>query len=244
MTLLSSRAFALGTTLLICAISGGAWADSKSVTITETETFTPTNQVTPHEAQVMSSDAASVMRHVADARADIKKKQLAFAKDELNQAQALVDILRSQMPGLRIKDRIAIASQHIQSQDTETVKADLVPIYTELTYAENLIPAKKLKGHLDKANQALKSGDKDTAKNELKLANDSVAYSEMELPLNETQANVKAALMELNKNQPKLADRDLAKVENNLQFSFSELIETPVRQKAGTAPSTSGSKPE
>jgi hypothetical protein len=240
MTMLHSRACALGTTLLITAISSsGAWADSKPVTMTETETFTPTNQVTPHEAQVMSSNAAAVVRHVSDARADIKKKEFNSAKDELNQAQALVDALRSEMPGLRIKDRIAIASQHIQSQDTEILKADLVPIYSEITYAEDLAPAKKLKGHLDKANQALKSGDKSTAKNELKMADESVAYSETELPLNETQKNVKAALMELNKNQPKLADQDLAKVENNIQFSFSELIGTPVHQKAGTAPGAS-----
>lgn len=240
MMILSSRAVALGTTLIFGVISSVAWADSKPLTMTETETFTPINKVTPKEAQVMSSEAAAILRHVADARTNIKNKELALAKDELNQAQSLVDVLRAKMPGLRIKDRITIASQHIDSKETESVKADLVPIYSELTFAEDLAPGKKLKGHLDKANHALKSGDKNTAKNELKLADESVAYSEVDLPLNETQKNLKAALTELNKNQPKQADKSLAKVESNLQFSFSELIETPVRQKAGTTPSVTG----
>ena len=141
----------------------------------------------------------------------------------------------SKMPTLRIKDRINLAQRHLQSQVTETVTADLVPIYSDLSFSEDLAPAQKVKGHLDKAKEALKSGNKQVASNELKAADESVSYSEVDLPLNETQKLGKSALIALNQNQSKKADQDLAKIENNLRVNFSEIIATPVNQKAGSA---------
>ncbi len=163
-----------------------ASTDAPATTFTETETVQQTKKITPQEAQVMSSNAATIMRHVADARREIRSRNLGIAKDELNQAQSMVDVLRSQMPTLRIKDRLALAQKHLQFQDTENVKLDLVPIYGDLTYVEDLVPNKNVKSHLDKAKNAIQSGDKKTASQELRAADESVSYTEADLPLNET----------------------------------------------------------
>jgi hypothetical protein len=42
------------------------------------------------------------------------------------------------------------------------------------------------------------------------------------------------ALKDLNRGNPKGADQHLASIENGVQINFSDLIEEPVHQKAGT----------
>jgi hypothetical protein len=210
----------------------GAWAtNTPSTTINDTEIVTPMRQISPHEAQVMSSNAVSILNHVADARNDIHEKQYSLAKGELNQAQAVLDVVRSQMPVLRIKDRIAIAQKKLNYSSTDDVTADLVPIYGDLSYVEDFVPTQNSKSHLDKAKEHLKKGDKKSAQNELKAAGEAISYSEVDLPLSKTQQNIKTALIALNQNDPNTATKQLALVENNLQINFTTIGEQPDHQK-------------
>jgi hypothetical protein len=199
------------------------------------EALSGINEESPHEAVVMSSNATAVMRHVTDAREYIKARRLGLAKDELNQAQALVDILRSEMPVIRLKDRISLARRKLKHQDPEDISSDLVPIYQELAYSSDWVPVDETKEHLDKAKIALHSGDRNVANKELRAAGESISFSEADLPLNETQRCLKLALKALDANQPKKADLELASVEDNVQVNFDVLLGEPSRQKAGVA---------
>jgi hypothetical protein len=222
--------FILFLTPLLAIPTVGVQA-APSTTVNETETVTPVRQITPHEAQVMSSDAVSILNHVADARNDIREKQYSLAKGELNQAQAVLDVVRSQMPVLRVKDRIAIAQKKLNYSSTDDVTADLVPIYGDLSYVEDFVPTQNAKMHIDKAKEHLKNGNKKAAQDELKAAGEAISYSEVDLPLSKTRQNIQTALIALNENNPKAATKQLAQVEDNLQINFATLSDQPAQKK-------------
>ncbi|CAM6054721.1 unnamed protein product [Sphagnum tenellum] len=234
--LIGISSFSLGLIALNgWAIDSGNNSNQKPQVPVESETLTvtPVNKVTPREAQAMSSDAVSVLRHVVEARGFIRDNYLGLAKDELNQGLALLDVIRSQMPEVKIKDRIAIAQKHLQFNETQKVTDDLVPLYSDLTYVESLVPSQEIKVHLDKAKEGLKSGNRQQAMNELQAAQESITYTEVDLPLAETLKNLKLALLALNQNRPKAAERALIEIENRLQANFDTLIEDPIHSKAG-----------
>ena len=195
--------------------------------------------LTPKEAQVMSADAVSVLRHISDARTDIGNRKMDFARDELNQAAGLLDVIRSDLPTLRIKDRIQIARKHLMTEDTVLVLPDLVPIYSELSLAEGFMPTRLVRQHLDKAKQNLRAGDKKTAINELGAVDSAMVFSEVDLPVKETQADVQAALKLLVSKKPKPADQALKRAERDLRVNFMVLAE-PAPRKPGNQAGRAG----
>ena len=198
--------------------------------VTDTRTVTHENQVTPHEAQVMSSDAVATLKHIADARGYIHDKKYDLAKVELGQATSLLSTLHSDMPQDRIKDRIAIAQKHLQIDTPQTVTADMVPIYSDLAYVQKDVPVKTVKNHLDNAKSKLQAGDKNGAMTELKAADAAIAYTQIDLPVKETQAKVKVAIQDLNRSKPAQADQALKEAEGNLSVNYAEMVVTPASQ--------------
>jgi lipoate synthase len=110
-------------------------------------TVTPVKTVTPEEESVISSAAVKVLRHIVQARGDIKEK--ARAKEELNKSLDLIDIIKASLPTAKVKDHIWVAKKHLDYESTEEVMPDMVPIYTALDEIEDLVPVKQAKKHLD-----------------------------------------------------------------------------------------------
>ena len=209
--------------LLSCIISGTLWAKD----IEEKLTVTPSRTITSSEEQAISSTALKVLRHIAQARADIHEKDVNHANAELRLSQTLIDIIKAALPTENVKDRIWVAKKHLSYEDTETIKQDLVPIYSSLDEIQDLVPVEKSRDHINNAMEYLKKGNKEGAKEELKLADESLLYSEVDLPLAYTERHITAALGFLERNDAKKADEALKLAENGVQF-ISIDINSPV----------------
>ena len=178
----------------------------------------PVKNFPPEEADVLSSSATKVLRHIVQARDDIHKKDLNSAASELKQAQKLIDIVKASMPTVKVKDHIWVANKHLSYENTEEVLQDLIPIYASLDEIEDIIPVDKARAHIDKAKEHLEKGNKEGAQEELKLADKAIMYTELDLPLSSTEKQVIATQDYLNKKAAEKADKALKAAEDGVQL--------------------------
>ena len=101
-----------------------------AATIQEKVITTPGKTITPQEEVLISSSGGKVLRHIAQARADIHNKDADAAQTELDQADKLLAIIRAALPTTSVKDRIWVAKEHLEYEDTQEVLPDLIPIYS------------------------------------------------------------------------------------------------------------------
>lgn len=208
------------TTLGTSAIYAMA-SHNKPSSVQEKITYSPGRSISPQEEQVISSAASKILRHIAQARADIHNKDLESAKTQLGLANTLLDIIKTSLPTTEVKDRIWVAKKHLEYEDTQEVVPDLVPIYTSLNEVLDYMPVKEAKAHLDKAKTHLKQGDKQAAVKELDATDASLMYTEIDLPFNITRRLVADATADLDKSDTKAAeaaDKSLKTAEDNVSF--------------------------
>jgi hypothetical protein len=178
----------------------------------------PIKTLSPEEQAVLSSSASKVLRHIAQAREDIHKKDLNSAANELKQAHKLIDIIKASMPMVKVKDHIWVAKKHLSYENTEEVLPDLIPIYASLDEIEKTIPVDKARAHIDKAKKHLEKGNKEGAQEELKLADEALIYTEIDLPLKSTEKHINAAQDYLDKKDSEKADKALKAAEDGVRF--------------------------
>ncbi len=214
-----------GILMLSLMTSGTVFAQ----VIHEKVTVSPVRSLTAGEESIISSAAVKVLRHIAQARADIHEKDLSHAKGELKQALTLIDIIRATLPTARVKDHIWVAKKHLSYEDTESVIPDLIPIYSSLNEIEDIVPVSKAREHINKAREHLKKGNRKGAKKELELADEALIYSEVALPLSYTETHITIAQGFLAKKEPKKAAEALKAAEDGVQFVDVD-IQSPMTQ--------------
>ena len=101
-----------------------------------------------------------MLRHIAQARGDLKNNKPDQAKEALTKAATLIDIIKASVPTWKVKAHIWVAKKHLSYEDTTTVLQDLVPIYAALDDIEALVPVEKTKAHVKQAEKKLKEGSK------------------------------------------------------------------------------------
>lgn len=205
--------------------TGNVWAKD----IEEKVTVTQGRMITSSEERAISSAALKVLRHIAQARADIREKNINHAKEELRQSLVLVDIIKASLPTAEVKDRIWLAKKHLSYEDTGTVKKDLIPIYASLDEIEDIVPVEKVRENINKARTYLENGNKTGAIEELNLADQSLLYSEIDLPLANTERHIRDAQGFLSTDNVKKAEEALEKAEDGVQF-ISINMYSPVSQ--------------
>lgn len=202
----------------IATLLGGVFvavACSASPGVEENVTVTP-GKLAPAEARELSASAARVLVHIAEARGDVHEADFDRARQELNEAQALVGVIRDDLPTTRVRDRVWVARKHLEYEDTEQVIPDLVPIHRELDFVAEFVPTKKAREHLEEARKALEEGDRARADAALRAVDASVVYTEVDMPLSEIDAHVTAALNLLAKGEPDAADAALEAAEESV----------------------------
>jgi hypothetical protein len=187
----------------------------------------PEKTISPQEESVISSAGAKVLRHIAQARADIHNKDIEGAKTALGQAEKLLDIIQASVPTTKIKDQIWVAKKHLEYEDTQEVLPDLIPIYTSLDELVDTMPVEAAKKHLDQAKEQLKSGDNGKASKALEATAAALQYTEIDLPLGTTQKLVSLAKTDLDKGNTEDAANTLKSAEDNVVF-LSAAIEQPL----------------
>ena len=216
----------LGPVMLPAPVS--AAADQKSsATIQEQVTVKPGKTINPQEESVISSAGAKVLRHIAEARADIHNKDIESAKTNLGQAEKLLDIIQASVPTTKIKDQIWVAKKHLEYEDTQEVLPDLIPIYASMDELVDTMPVEAAKKHLDQAKEQLKSGDNVKASKSLEATAAALQYTEIDLPLGTTRQLVSRAKTALDKGNPEDAAKALKSAEDNVVF-LSAAIEQPM----------------
>lgn len=221
------------TTALIAAgltVALGVQA-AGSPTIQEQVQVSPQTHLTGQEASALSSAAARVLRHIAEARAALHKQDITAAQTQLGKADTLMDIINATLPTTKVKDRIWVAKKHLEYEDTQTVLPDLVPISNGLDEIEDFAPApvKKARAHLAEARKQLHNGDKKAANEALSATDAALVYTEVDLPLTQTRAAVNTARQELNKGDTKAADEALRNAEDNVVV-LSVTLDAPLSQ--------------
>ncbi len=174
--------------------------------IEEKVTVTPVRSETPKNESLISSTAIKVLRHIAQARADVHAKDLLKAQKELADAQTLILIIKTTVPSEKVKDHIWVANKHLSYENTETVMQDLIPIYASLNDIEDFTVRDKVKKHINNVKNHLEKGNKKGASDELKLAEDTIVLTEIYLPLSDTERQIILA-------QAHLANKEFKKAE-------------------------------
>ncbi|VAX12748.1 hypothetical protein MNBD_GAMMA24-1738 [hydrothermal vent metagenome] len=192
-------------------------------------TIKPGRQINAHEQSIISHSAASALRHIAQARADIHDKNLANAKNELAQVRKLVNIIKSARPTSKVIDHIWVAKKHLDYKNTVEVGEDIIPIDVGLTEIEDLVPVEQARQHLKRASKHLKEGQAKAAREELDAVQDNLIYTEVDLPLANTEQAVIMAQSLLARNKPSEADQALALAEDGVQY-LSVTVAAPLSQ--------------
>ena len=193
-------------------------AASKEAAVQEQVTATPLRHISPQEERILSSAAAKVLRHIAEAQSAIRKKEAESAKSELQQAETLLNIIETALPTTEVKDRIWVAKQHLEYKDSEQVVPDLIPIYSSLDELVDFMPVKEAQAHLDKAKAHLEKGNKEKAKEELEAADEALVYTEIDLPFAGTRQLVGQALADVSKGDSQEAEKALQRAEDHVVF--------------------------
>jgi tetratricopeptide (TPR) repeat protein len=200
----------IGPAILTAPVSAAA--------IQEELTFTQGKTITPREEEIISSAGVKVLRHIAQARLDIRNKDVDGVKQELDQADKLFDIIQTGLPTTKVKDRIWVAKKHLEYENTEEVLPDLIPIYSSLDELVDIMPTDVAKKHLDKVKSHLKAGDKEKAKQSLDAMAAALQYTEVDLPISSTRQLVAQARADLNREAMDEADNALKTAEDSVVY--------------------------
>ena len=92
--------------VLVATLGAGAILNTANAAIKEQVSVSPVKTISALEEQTISSAATKVLRHIAQARADLKNKDAEAAKTQLDKAETLFKIIEVSMPVNKVKDRI------------------------------------------------------------------------------------------------------------------------------------------
>ncbi len=108
-----------------------AWAEGNAQ-LREEVTTQPGRVITPADEQVLSNSASRVLHHLAKAREQLRRNDADAAKQELAQAQTLLDLLHDNLPTTLVKTQVWGQDGQLKYSSTEEVPAAEVPIVATL----------------------------------------------------------------------------------------------------------------
>ncbi|RCX31919.1 YfdX family protein [Thioalbus denitrificans] len=200
---------------------------AQAAAIQEQVKVTSATHLGADEAAAISSAAAQVLRHVAEARAALHRKDGESARTQLGKVDRLLEIIGAALPTATVKDRIWVAKRHLEYEDSEQVLPDLIPIYSSLDEIQDLVPVQQAREHIDKAKQRLQKGDKQAADEELRAGDAALVYTEVDLPLQRTRNRIEAARTALDKGDSQAADTALQQAEDSVVY-LSVSVDAPM----------------
>lgn len=179
--------------------------------ITYDAKVTSKSQLTGKEKRAISYAAVRILKHVNQARVDIKYRDDKDALRNTEQAMKLVTIIKAALPEYQVVSSIKAGS--VSYTEEEKAKQWLVPIYGELDEMSSVIlPIKRAKKE-----SAYRDSPDSTFTGDLSLK-----YSQVVLDLRDAKYYLEDAETLLRKNQPEEAERALAFVQEGVIFEYDE----------------------
>jgi hypothetical protein len=192
-------------------------------TLHEDVSVSPGRVVTPADEAVISSTAARVLRHIAHARDALAKKDAKVAKQELDQAETLLDIIHNSVPTTLVKSKVWTTDNKLKYENTEEEAASIVPVYAKLDERVDFdrvrLPVDAKSG-TKPGTKSDKSSDKQPTSGQESEATDAALYfEELDLPLNATRHFVAAAQSDLANNRLTEAGHALRAALDSVDFT-------------------------
>jgi len=178
----------------------------------------PCKTISPLQEAGILTAGARVLRHVAQARADIGTSDMNGAGTEIDQTEKLLDSIRATLPTTEVTDWIQVAQEHLAYASPRDVLPDLIPIYASLDKLNNFMSTDQAKMYLGQARESLQSGDGTKAGEALQASAGAVRNIEVELPLDSTRQLVARAGKDLNGGKWDAADRALQSAEDSTVY--------------------------
>lgn len=170
------------------------------------------------ERATMSTAAVKALRHITQARDDIRDGESASFGRELDKADTLLHFVEATLPTGIAKDRIQAARNHLESADMRGVRSDLAPAYKSLIQLARYMPVEDVGRHLDQATESLSASNGARASYELDAANAALNSSETELPLRAARRLLARAKSEMQAHDTQAAEAALNAAEDNVVF--------------------------
>lgn len=175
--------------------------------ITSDVKVTGEGKLNDKEKRALSYSAVRILKHVHQARVDVRYKDDKDALRHTEKALKLVKIIQRALPVYNVAT--TISSGDLTYQDKEDVKQSLIPIYVELDEASSLLlPVRRAKLEAVESNAA---------------GSTSLQYTSVMLDVNETKYQLDRAIELFKKNDPEGANKALRAIQEGVIFEYDEV---------------------
>ena len=171
----------------------------------------PTGSVSDEERRATYLAAGRVLKHVNQARAALSAKNRDEAKQHINQAILLTNIIRASLPKYDVTARISAGE--LVYEDREQVQDVVVPIFDELERAAILSPVKAAQS--DSVDKELEEGSA--------VVNVDLIQTRAELNIETSRNHLDAALAAIKARKFEQADDRLAAIQNSVRLTRIEV---------------------
>ncbi len=163
--------------------------------------------LTPKERRALSYAAIRILKHVHQARVDIRYEDEKDALRHTEKALKLVNIVETALPSYKVATNIK--SGDLTYEDEESVKPTLIPIYMELDEVTSLLlPVRRAK---------LEAADSQSG------GTTSVQYTNVMLDVNEAKYQLEQAAALLKKKDTAQANTALKAIQEGVIFEYDEI---------------------
>jgi hypothetical protein len=201
-------------------------------TLHEEITVGPGRDISPADEAIISSSADKVLNHIAMARDALHKNDPERAKQNMDQAETLLDIIQAALPTTTVTDRIWSTNNKLQYENVGEARPSEVPIYSSLDEREGFDTVKLAAAHAAQTQTANQQKPVANAQKQELVAHDTMLYyEEQDLPLNTVRHFVATAQMALAKHHLMEADQHLLAAQDSVDFVSVYLPEPLVTAK-------------
>jgi len=197
------------------AIPHTIWAKQAQEDVSDAVTSTATAAA---QRGAIASAALRTLRHITRARSAIHNNDLDQARQDIQQARELLELVEAARPAARLKEHIWVVRQHMDYETAEDIIDDLTLIDAELLSLGDIISTAKAHRHLQNAQGFMMKNNTEAARQELDRLEASLVFTEFDLPLATCEQQILAAQEALTRDQPAAADKNLVAAEESIQF--------------------------
>jgi len=178
--------------------------------ITSKVNISPEVKLTDQEKESISLSAGQILIHVNKARQALKTKEMGRAKEQVEKALTLANIIKTALPTFDVETEVTAGKLHYE--DNDKLQPSLVTLHEELNAVALLEPVRISKKEADQAEAA--------SQHRPVAANVEVRESRAQLDINLALAGLGKAKQALADNKADEADRALAIIQTGVVFEY------------------------
>lgn len=211
-------ALAIACALLTVGMEASTNA-SAAVAYEEDIVTQPGDSPTSAMQRAISHGASRAMLHIALARSAVHHDDARTAKDEIEEAERILDSIDAELPSTIARQHIRTAEEHLDYETTEKMIDDLLAIrasFVELLDYLPLTSVNRYRSQVDAIQDHLIKGEKKAARTGLRLLEADLVYAEVDVPVRTIRRYAATAKGDIARRDFAAADRALATAEDSV----------------------------